>query len=79
MDTNGKQMDELNFEVWAVQRYVNLVDRVEFSNENLHAKIVVDTFESEPLRVVQVIRSFVSLMTNDLKSNIDVCSFWILH
>ena len=46
-----------NFEVWAVQKYANLVDRVKSfptianSNEYLLAKIGVDTAENEPLKV----------------------------
>ena len=40
-----------NFEIWAVQKYVNLVSRQELSNEYLLAKIGVDTAENEPLEV----------------------------
>ena len=41
------------FEVWAVQKYANIVDRVKifptrYSNEYLLAKIGVDTAENEP-------------------------------
>ena len=43
-----------NFEVWAVQKYANLVDLVKrISNEHLLAKIGVDTAENEPLKVCQ--------------------------
>ena len=40
-----------NFEIWAVQKYENLVDPRSLKNEYLDAKIGVDTAENEPSKV----------------------------
>ena len=64
-----------NFEIWAVQKYVNLVNLVDlvkrflnllfeldsYSNEYLFAKIGVDTAENEALEVWEKIQFIIHL------------------
>ena len=48
-----------NFEIWAVQKYVNLVD---LAKSYLLAKIGVDTAENEPLEVWLIFKNYYSIL-----------------
>ena len=72
-----------NFEIWAVQKYLNLVDLVKsfpfplflnmffqqdpYSNEYLLANIGVDTAENEPLEVHLIIKAWDLFFTEILR------------